>query len=114
MSRVQTSAPANLVPRQKQPGAEAKLVIQNTSDEILRGSDIQLSISAPELVEVSVERCQFEKGSWYPRYDIDPGENLQIPIFIRPQVYRQETGGEISIKIEVDGDSAEEKIALVN
>jgi hypothetical protein len=89
-------------------------VIQNTSEEILRGSDIHISVSAPKFVDVSVERSRFENGSWHPRYDMNPGEDLVIPILIRPQVYRQETGGEISLRIEVDGDAAEETITLLS
>jgi len=89
-------------------------VIKNTSEEPLKGSDIQISVFTPKFVDVTVERSRFQNGSWHPIYDINPGEELVIPILIRPQVYRQETGGEVSLRIEVDEDVAEETITLLS
>lgn len=112
MTRVQTYAPSTLVASQEHPGAEAELVIENLSDKRLSGSNIVVSISAPELVEVVVEHARFDDGTWYPRYDLLPNDMLRIPIFIRPQVYREESGGEIEVEVRIEGVVAKESISL--
>lgn len=114
MSQIRTqTSNGRIYPSHSRPGERAELKIINDTSQRIPAEEIEITIDSPDHVYVQPERVKELEGVYVPHNDLEEGDSLIIPMFIRSEPWTSDISGDVLIEVRFDGFREENALQLL-